>query len=132
MRLSDWGGDKKKPPFKSDKVCSDSGVELCSCVGTFCTWEVTLWCYQELVCLYKVVTAAWEHLIALFSWSKSGPFIISRMFGPSSLQEQEYQHQRNASYLSRGWGRLASVIQRLVYVCFLSVPKAGICQSPYH
>jgi hypothetical protein len=50
---------------------------------------MTLWCYQELVYFYKLVTAVWEPLIALLSWSKSGPLIISRMFGSCSLLGQE-------------------------------------------
>lgn len=35
---------------------------------TLFTWEVTLWCYQELVCFHKLVTAVWWHLIALYLW----------------------------------------------------------------
>lgn len=56
---------------------------------TLLTWEITFCCYQKLMYFYKVVSAVWEHLVALLSWSKSGPLIISRMFGPCSLQGQE-------------------------------------------
>lgn len=37
----------------------------------------------------QTVTAVWEHLIARLSLSKCGPLIVSRPFGPCSLQEQE-------------------------------------------
>ena len=75
--------------FKPDVVCSDSAA-LCDWEGALLTWEVTLWCYQELVCFYKLATAVWEHLIARLSLSKCGPLIISRPFGPCSLQEQDF------------------------------------------
>lgn len=74
--------------FKPDVVCSDS-AELCDWEGALLTWEVTLWCYQELVCFYKLARAVWGHLIALLSWPKGGALIFSRMFDPYFSQGQE-------------------------------------------
>jgi hypothetical protein len=96
LGLHDWGGGNAKPSFKPGNFCSDSGME------TFLTWEVTLWCYQELPYFYKLVTAVWEHSIALFSWSKSGPLTISRIFGPCFLvlfKNVSHVHWRTSGYL---------------------------------
>jgi hypothetical protein len=115
LGLRDWGGDEGKLSFKPDNVCS--GQNHAAGRGTLLTWEVTLWSYQELVYFYILVAAVWEHLIALPSWSKHGPFIISRMFGPCSLQGQE------PSAPEKGWlSRRVTQKQGFVVFLFVSLP----------
>jgi hypothetical protein len=67
---------------------------------TLLTWKVTLWCYQELVCFYKLAIAVWDHLIALLSWPKSRALISSRMFGLFFSQGQKPSALGSDSHLS--------------------------------
>ena len=81
--------------FKPDVVCSDSAA-LCDWEGALLTWEVTLWCYQELVCFYKLVTAVWEHLIALLHSPRVG-FYHLRILAAASFKGRIHLYHRHAS-----------------------------------
>ena len=91
--LHGWGGDKGKLSFKPDVCFRQRGRIRAAGRGTLLTWEVTLWCYQELVCFYNKPQIDYHSLTA----QTLNP-ISSGMFGLCSSQDR--LHWEVLSHLS--------------------------------